>query len=1289
MIQGVGGGMTRVGVTIVVALTAVMLLQALALIHSREDKPYRAWSAVLTLILVATSALAATLFGTAALVTVPALGVLVVEGRAHLLLRLFLFTIAISAGAFVQSARAARERPDRWRTLIGISVVVGALAASQVNAIDPTDHTLIRLYGYDLWSPFLLCWICACALEWTIVIVCLPSRLFRGALGAVLIVAMTLAGHNHHDHYFDSSTSTMWDSLLVLSWVTAFAFGIPYAVLVSFPAWFQSRRWARALLWIFGGVGGGLSSLILLVSLIAGSRPGARAALTELAIIGLLGAALVILVVRHWKERGSILDPIYGLRGRSLDLALLAVLASLVAFSCDLFYFRRLSSGCDLAGLALASVLLIEMTSEGPLAGARGLATAVWGKGSYVRQALEAVYARVAAWLTRLLGPIKRLTMEGGWFSKLLWKVIAVAVVVVFFQEIPSCGKTLVSPLDARSLPEKDASLGETVADRMANRISAVMAELRPDMLVFVGQNFSMASVATPPSNSAFDGDWLEVGPAKVPVNTLVSLLKIPLQPFFGTRTVTGAIHPRGTGYELLLKTSTGEAWRGPSGSSAAIAATGTGGAAPSGSGGDGGDARERLFDDADALAFRIVSSDPAWARAGMTTDPSAFAAFDKGLTQWNRYQQTRGYEERVDDLGQAIASFRLATRIDPKFSVAHYRLGLALREDEQPGTAIDAFETAIEVSPRFGTALVALAATLFDFDSYRPRTAGALDEPASRDAKTDQDRARDIWQRVVSTRDLITSPTDRGSAYLGLCRWSLLAQQSSIDDDEAPEIDSSDDATSFRRREQGLVQAYYYCARADAAYSRSTPGTTEAPEVLATRASIYNEMAVALVDAGWGGGGPGLPRTKGCSGVYASLPDGSDGPVTWTRPRSLYDGDALGLLDQAHALGPKNPRITCMWAWAHAEQDDPDALDRVQSADMHVQIGDDFQAKERDTGDIRWMSHALEQYREALRLDPMRLDTMNSFADAFWTGRLRHPDDTATLSPFAADAERWARQAVRLGADRASPTIQVDYAATLGEVLLALGRSREAIGVMEDKVEKGAVESAPGKETSAAPRHPFYDEIRWALAQAYTCAERLDKQGHPRSRRGTVRLSESAASLYRTVRKDQENREARIFSADTLDPGRVASLCPDKRPLARADQVSYAAAECRRSLVLVVSSDDPDSVVHVWGRGVDEWLDPRDGGRAFLDTEARATERQYFVQLVSRDRKRTISPAFWLKTFASPQKNLMRIAFKGGHLAAASWRANKARRQVAVTEPPRLKRVGGRRSSHRAAQRQ
>ena len=63
--------------------------------------------------------------------------------------------------------------------------------------------------------------------------------------------------------------------------------------------------------------------------------------------------------------------------------------------------------------------------------------------------------------------------------------------------------------------------------------------------------------------------------------------------------------------------------------------------------------------------------------------------------------------------LSAAIAHFRAATQADPGFAFAHYRLGLALQRDGQPGMAVKAFRASLKADPSLIPAHIALASSL------------------------------------------------------------------------------------------------------------------------------------------------------------------------------------------------------------------------------------------------------------------------------------------------------------------------------------------------------------------------------------------------------------------------------------------------------------------------------------------------------------------------------------------------------------------------------------------------
>src|SRR5262249_57404334 len=69
----------------------------------------------------------------------------------------------------------------------------------------------------------------------------------------------------------------------------------------------------------------------------------------------------------------------------------------------------------------------------------------------------------------------------------------------------------------------------------------------------------------------------------------------------------------------------------------------------------------------------------------------------------------------RQRKLDEAIAAFREAIRIDPKFALAYNNLGRALNEQKKVPEAVDAYRKAIATDPKFADAHNNLGALLCD----------------------------------------------------------------------------------------------------------------------------------------------------------------------------------------------------------------------------------------------------------------------------------------------------------------------------------------------------------------------------------------------------------------------------------------------------------------------------------------------------------------------------------------------------------------------------------------------
>jgi len=196
----------------------------------------------------------------------------------------------------------------------------------------------------------------------------------------------------------------------------------------------------------------------------------------------------------------------------------------------------------------------------------------------------------------------------------------------------------------------------------------------------------------------------------------------------------------------------------------------------------------------------------------------------------------------------------------------------------------------------------------------------------------------------------------------------------------------------------------------------------------------------------------------------------------------------------QALKLLPENATLRCNVASDSLELGDRDPMEQLNDiAEAHRELGRSLAESARSESDKEESAalyrKALQELNRAIDRKPYDMDALNEYAYDFWSWRLLHPFSQSTLAPdfdMGQAAEHYARRAANVALRSSSITTIVQVQSTLGEVLLALGRPDEAIQEL-DKARKTADKGWD---------QPFYDEVRWDLAQAYLCAQSIDGGG-------------------------------------------------------------------------------------------------------------------------------------------------------------------------------------------------
>lgn len=490
-------------------------------------------------------------------------------------------------------------------------------------------------------------------------------------------------------------------------------------------------------------------------------------------------------------------------------------------------------------------------------------------------------------------------------------------------------------------------------------------------------------------------------------------------------------------------------------------------------------------------LAFDIASSDPSFLGGGMTKDWQAFRYFRLGLRQW------RAFEARQDRvaLAHAVRFFRAAMGCDHGFTMASYRLGIAMRAQGRPAAALAAFRAGGEGGARFVPAALEEAATLYDFnDHYRlPAVLGQWPPDW-----TKRRQALRRWAQLIALPPSDISVSERRSALLGICRY------------EVDRFQESEDAIDRN------YLAYYFCNRSLALFWQLDAAERKGQDERNAQAASLDTMGLAL---------------DSHAEVLKTLPgEGRQWPYwradergqAWSCSPGAIDGDemdalgsvaslklegsrrsraALGYYRQSLALAPDDPIVQCNAASAVAylrEDAQPMAFLRNDSA-THLSLGLDLwkngvdrahaeqpdgrpSARDQERA-FGYYLRALWEYRAAVDLDSTSYDALTDFGLVYWQMRLDYATGRVPVSMDAGTgtvAESFARTAITVARLAQRRQDEYDAVATLGEVLMAEGRFAEAVTQLEAAM------------AMAADQLPFWEyrnETRWDLAQARVCA--------------------------------------------------------------------------------------------------------------------------------------------------------------------------------------------------------
>ncbi|WP_257453720.1 tetratricopeptide repeat protein [Archangium lipolyticum] len=1094
--------------------------------RSVQNHHHRAWG-LLLLVTAGWALLWARLFYLGRLVVSPDLGVVLVQGGALTRLGMILFLAGISLGAGLAWTACHEYPPERqlhhlaWR--LGLAGGVAVLAAFQLRLLGLGEPELPPVYSYDLWSPPLLLWSCFCLAGCVLGLLRVRSLRSLFGLAALLISVLALFSLGRAE-FTESPFARVWQQAWLACLILAFPFSLAFWTsrflreLQTRWKWLGEGRY-RALVVAAGGVGVGLVVL---------SQWGDGSLIWPSWVV--LAGPLAVALTAAARRMKSVNLPGLTLPCRRIVLFSLLALPWVIAVP---LFSSELEMLFGLAGVLLIAAVLAETLLDGPLR--RGLRA--WRSSISEASPDSGRLEPLRGWIARGGKGLKR---GYDWLIarkplRLILTTLPLALILLIAaNEVPNAGKTIIQPFMVTGLAtprdrEQAQELGQTLSEGLTGALGSLQRVLRSGVVLQqpVNNNKQMdqlgyAADMSGASSASAQNLVLEFGGGvKVPFRMLAAPIQAPVRALLGVKVIHGTLYEDQSRYILLARSSTGEAWQvelNKQPLSQELSSNPRSRVEPKLA-----DAVSRLTR---SLAFEIISADPRLADTSITRSWEAFESFRKGVERWDVSERTEDYVS----LGQAIQSFREAIQADPGFTLAYYRLGLALQKEGQTDAAIKAFRTSILLNPGFVPGQVALASVFLE-----PGTTGAIQRTtvatsprlsswgsAKEDARRSE--ALRLWQRIIQVPG---HPLEKTQAYYGLC------------------LMGSDEARTEGRSDldsQNRLRAYFYCKRAERMYWQLPHVWHAATALRESEAHVQGTLGRLLEQPSEDGD----PRNA-CPLTNGEQPPPRKSPSWQTRPRLLQFRAASRYYQRAAELvedPSQNISFRCSAARVAFLLGDEqpmavlskDASAHVLRADMYGDLVWSWEGiqykRDRDEKISSAYRKALMEYEQAFNLDPTHAQALIRYAYNFWEWRFRYPEEQPPLGPTQEHGERareFAQRASRLSSVMESRLREALALSALGEVLLGQARPGEAIPVLEDAVR-------------LASDNAIFDELRWDLSQAYLCqAERLEKDGFHEGRSRVLRRK--AGALLARIRQHDQEREDKIFSKDPA-PTRAEKVC-------------------------------------------------------------------------------------------------------------------------------------------------
>jgi tetratricopeptide (TPR) repeat protein len=1187
-----------------------------------------------------------------------------INGRAGM--TALLTGIGIFGAMAWHAARTRLEKPNRIFWLIVAAVAIGGLSAARLVLLNPDDSAASSIYRYDLWWPPMLMWMCVCLSGAVCGLAGWRSNSVQPWLAALMAAGLGLVATSRMV-LADLSSQILWIGyLLTILPVTMAAAPIHTLVLLN-PDGVRRKLIAVNLampLLLLGGLIGLLIRQLHIHGNLTPIELWQKLPLITVLLIWLGWLGLVFSVIlgprlyRTWRSGAYSISAL----SRHIVRKGLLIAASAVLFISlvDLFYLMRFDPGADLMWFILSWLLAIELTVGrfAPVLLHKVDRKDLAGTALVLKYRIKGWLAGLDRAMTRTKEMVKEFISVTS-LANALFKTLLAIVLLIALCDLPNAGKTIVQPFRVDAVESSGTqsgsaaeSLGKSLADRVVHKLAALRQELRPDVVRVLAptkrDEATFRPIAAGESGSGIDaalaksGD-LELGNVKIPLSLLAAPVHIPLRRVLNVRVISGSLQADKDGYLLIASSTNGETWT----ARVAYKDVQTAPTAPP----KINDALDAL---AEQLAFEILSTDQVLINGGLTHSWEVFKTFRLGLTAWSEFERNQDY----DALTRAVWLFKEAAMRDPKFALAHYRLGFALQRDGQPAAATSAFRDAVKANPGLTASLVALASSLYDFDSYYyPRPMALKERPAAElEARTSRcNEARELWRQVIEHPARAGARSDMAAAFYGLCRE---AHGKLLNPREARQAED---------RQHQFDLAYFYCRRSGALYTQLAAERGGDASLLGSEAAVLNEMGVMLEEE----------QSATGKRISTQLPDIGwicrSGKIDMMAREGLVQGPlsyaAKRYYERASSLAPYNPAIRCNAASCAYLLGDPEPMKALAAgSEAHISLARSLADSARN--DPSLYGQAIAEYDLALACDPSSMDALTGYGYTFWEwqyrcgggANCRRPD-----SEVAHRAERYAHRAITMHFDHAASSNQAILLSTLGEVLLGQARPHEAYEHLE-------------KAVACAPEHALYNEVRWDLAQAYLCAGNNDSESWSKDKDAQARaqtLKGKAIPLFKFIQDKEQYREEQPFlrNPDCLDPSRSQSACRrhqglpelqlEKRPdpdgpyfELREGKPRYSGyAICNWMGVTADAFDmegrpSSDLQLHLWGGGIERRITvgaPR--ANIVLGTEPRTTHDYYFAQLEDSKRK-ALSKVYSIPTFANEKNggcpnNLIQLNFE------------------------------------------